>query len=189
MKEEVISAKRLAVLHKAAELFAQKGYKATTLRDLAASLNLEAASLYNHISSKQDILASLLLQLAKKYQIGIDEVLASGYSAREKLEKIIQLHIELTLKYPQVSKLSVYEWRHLDEPHLAAFLKLRRQYESKFKSLVIDNQKEGFLESIDTDIAWRCMLSSVRWIYDANLFGQNENKVELARQIKSFIFR
>ena len=52
------------ILRVAARLFKNKGYSAVTMRDLATDMGIKAASLYNHISSKQAILQEIVLAIA-----------------------------------------------------------------------------------------------------------------------------
>ena len=47
-----------------AKLFKEKGYSAVTMRDIAKALDIKAASLYNHIASKQDILKYVIISIA-----------------------------------------------------------------------------------------------------------------------------
>jgi len=51
----------------AAKLFKEKGYSAVSMRDIAQQMDIKAASLYNHIKSKQEILSSLVLHVAEKF--------------------------------------------------------------------------------------------------------------------------
>jgi AcrR family transcriptional regulator len=51
---------RTDILNTAAQIFSQKGYHGTSMQDIALSVNLQKASLYHHVSSKQEILFELL---------------------------------------------------------------------------------------------------------------------------------
>ncbi|HIB37955.1 TetR/AcrR family transcriptional regulator, partial [Mesonia sp.] len=78
--------KREHILKEAAKLFVEKGYKATSMKDIASVIGVEAASLYNHIKSKQEILVVLLGGLADRFSIGIHEINESKSASKEKLE-------------------------------------------------------------------------------------------------------
>ena len=68
-KEEIIKS--------AAQLFLERGYSAVTMRDLAKELGIKAASLYNHISSKHEILESLIISVAEEFTVGMNQILLS----------------------------------------------------------------------------------------------------------------
>ena len=50
--------RKTEIITVAAQLFKEKGYSAVTMRDIAQAMNIKAASLYNHIKSKQEIAAA-----------------------------------------------------------------------------------------------------------------------------------
>ena len=66
--------KRDIILSTSAKLFRERGYSATSMRDIANAVGIKAASLYNHISSKQDILKDLLMHIANSFVDGITEI-------------------------------------------------------------------------------------------------------------------
>ena len=78
----------------AAELFAQRGFKNTTVRDIADTAGILSGSLYHHFDSKEsmvdEILSSFQTELFKKY----DEILGSDLDARAKVEAVVRASFE-----------------------------------------------------------------------------------------------
>lgn len=98
-KEQIIKA--------AAKLFKEKGYSAVTMRDIAKALDIKAASLYNHIASKQDILKYVIISLAEEFTEGMNVIYSSSESSIDKLNQIISLHVDIAYRNPyQMSSLN-----------------------------------------------------------------------------------
>nr|GFC94191.1 hypothetical protein [Tanacetum cinerariifolium] len=66
--------KRQVILEEAAKLFKDKGYVGTSMRDIAGQVGMEAASMYNHIKSKDEILDSICFRISDIYIAQLQEV-------------------------------------------------------------------------------------------------------------------
>ena len=86
------------VIRKAAELFKDKGYAAASMRDLAQLLGIEAASLYSHIKSKEEILQSLCFDMASEFRKSLEEVEKQNATSIDKLRNGIIAHIQVMAK-------------------------------------------------------------------------------------------
>jgi len=131
------------------------------MRMIAASAAMEAASLYNHIRSKQDILEELLFSLADAFIQGMERAEGLQAGPFEKLEFLVDLHIDLTLRWPDRMALVTGEWIHLDEPKLSAYLKLRNDYEMRFRKLIQEGMEKGIFENLSSDLSLYSILSSL----------------------------
>ena len=94
------SNRKKQILKGAARLFRKRGFTATSMRDIASELQIEAPSLYNHIKGKQEILQILLLELARSFTLGMEVIISSTLTYEEQLEGLIRLHVDLTIKHP-----------------------------------------------------------------------------------------
>ena len=160
-----ISDAKASIYQAGAELFKEKGYVATSVRELASRVGLEASSLYNHIKSKEEILIHICMGNAQKFTDGIKEIESIHPKAIHRLEGIIQLHVDIAAG--SVSSVSVFndEWKHLSEPYQSEFLKMRKQYEQKVLQFVKQGIEEGSLKEVDPKIALYSFLTSLRWIH------------------------
>ena len=84
-KEEIITV--------ASQLFIEKGYNAISMRDIAQAMGIKAASLYNHINGKQEILSTIILEVAREFTKGMNDVASNDTSPIAKIKQIIELHI------------------------------------------------------------------------------------------------
>lgn len=153
------------VIRKAAELFREKGYAAASMRDLAQMLGIEAASLYSHIKSKEEILRTLCFDMAAEFRASLDEVEKQKATASEKLRRGIIGHIQVMARDLTASAVFMNEHRHLSQPYLRDFLLLRINYINRFKKIIEDGMKSGeFKDTIDKKLAVMTLFSSLNWM-------------------------
>jgi AcrR family transcriptional regulator len=152
------------ILEKAANLFKEKGYKAASMRDLAEVVGVEAASLYNHIKSKSELLHVICLAVANRFTNKIDEVEAEDIPAIAKLEKLLRFHIREMLNNYEDVIVSDREWKHLSEPYLSNFRHQRRTYRKRFASIIEEGIKKREIKKIDASTAVLIMLHAVSGI-------------------------
>lgn len=153
------------VIRKAAELFKDKGYAAASMRDLAQMLGIEAASLYSHIKSKEEILRTLCFDMAAEFRTSLDEVEKHNVPASEKLRRGIIGHIQVMARDLTASAVFMNEHRHLSQPYLRDFLLLRINYINRFKKIIEDGVKSGeFKNTIDKKLAVMTLFSSLNWM-------------------------
>jgi len=176
------------VIRSAAELFREKGYAAASMRDLAQKLGIEAASLYSHIKSKEEILQNLCFDMATEFRKSLDEVEKQKVSASEKLKSGIIGHIQVMAKDLTASAVFMNEHRHLSQPHLREFLLLRINYINRFKDIIEEGVTKGeFKNNIDRKLAVMTLFSSLNWMplwYDP---ASNINPLSLGQQLADML--
>ena len=153
------------VIRRAAELFREKGYVASSMRDLAQKMGIEAASLYSHIRSKEEILQSLCFDMAAEFRKSLEEVEKQNLTASEKLRKGIIGHVQVMAKDLTASAVFMNEHRHLSQPYLRDFLLLRINYINRFKGIIEAGMASGeFKNIIDKKLAVMTLFSSLNWM-------------------------
>ena len=102
------------ILEAAAQIFSQKGYAASSMQDIAQAVSLQKASLYYHISSKQEILVELLDRaldlLIERLQMVIDQPLPPD----EKLQTAIISYVEALTEHRELASILLFEHRSLE---------------------------------------------------------------------------
>ncbi|MFD1017521.1 TetR/AcrR family transcriptional regulator [Winogradskyella rapida] len=152
------------IIRVAAKLFKEKGYSAVTMRDLATTMNMKAASLYNHISSKQEILEKIIMRIARKFSVGMTAVKSSNDSCIVKLKKIIALHVEVSSQNIYGMAALNHDWMHL-EAQLGPYKKLRSDYENDFKEILKEGIAAGEISPIKPDVMMFSILTTLRSLY------------------------
>jgi AcrR family transcriptional regulator len=157
--------RKTEIVNISARLFKEKGYSAVTMRDIAQAMNIKAASLYNHIKSKHEILVLIIIAIAEEYTHTITDIVASEETAVEKLKKVIQLHIDITVRNPDALASLNNDWMHLPKTELADFLKMREEYEEMFRSIIKNGITDGEIRSLNPEVVIFSMLSTLRTLY------------------------
>ena len=149
----------------ATALFKSRGYAATSMRDLATALGLEAASLYSHIKSKEEILQRICFRMANEFFEGLEKAEKTVATSSEKLEAAIKSHLSVLTKQPAASAVFQNEWRHLSEPYLSDFQKLRHDYENHFRQIIKEGNASGEFSVSDEKMATLMLLSSLNFVH------------------------
>lgn len=156
-KEEIVGTAEM--------LFKKKGYSAVTMRDIAQAMGIKAASLYNHIQSKQQILSDIIIQIGEQFTEGMSEIVAAeNTTSIQKLEQIIKLHVQVTMDNPSKMATMNNDWMHLEEK-LDYYLQLRKNYEQSFRQILQEGIDKGELKAVNLEIILFSILSTLRSLY------------------------
>lgn len=156
--------RKTEIMQVASRLFRERGYSAVTMRDLATEIGIKAASLYNHISSKQQILSEIIFVIAEEFTDGIEGIAAMNADASTKLKAVVAQHITLTSENPFGMAALNNDWMHLEDK-LEYYLQLRNQYEKRFREIVLAGQQSGELKGVSHEILLFSILSTLRNLY------------------------
>jgi len=136
------------------------------MRDLASAVGIEAASLYNHIKSKNELLEGIAFDMAEDFFTELALVEDSRLNPSEKLPLYIRSHINVIVGNMNAAAVFLHEWRYLDEHKLQEFIILRVQYEDKFVQLIKEGMDCGDFKQVDEKFYTMSLFSSMNWLYD-----------------------
>jgi AcrR family transcriptional regulator len=142
----------------------ENGYAGTSMRHIAAAMNMEAASLYHHVSSKEEILRELCFGMAQAFNTAIEEVNDIYFNAEERLGMAVRAHIRQLTANLDASHVFLHEWRHLGIPAQSDFKKLRDNYEQSFRAILKSGEEEGVFSDADRKFAVLTILSALNWV-------------------------
>ena len=160
-----INDRKLEIINCAAKLFKEKGFSAVTMRDIAQVLDIKAASLYNHIKSKQEILVLIIIEIAEEFTEVMNGIVISNVTSIQKIEKVIQLHIDITIRNPEALACLNNDWMHLTDSELAYFIKMREEYEENFRQIIIKGIENQEIKNLNSEVIIFSMLSTLRTLY------------------------
>ncbi|PHR71387.1 MAG: TetR family transcriptional regulator [Lutibacter sp.] len=172
------------IIHTATKLFKKKGYSAVTMRDIAKSMGIKAASLYNHINSKQEILTNIIISLAEEFTDEMNNILKSDLNSIDKLKEIISLHVKITSENTNGMASLNNDWMHLEEK-LDYYLSLRHKYEEDFREIINEGISKKEISNSNSEIMLFSMLSTLRSLY---LWTPNQKDInELANSLSDVL--
>jgi len=160
----------------AAKLFKEKGYSAVSMRDIAQQMDIKAASLYNHIKSKQEILSSLVLHVAREFTNSTQTITSQDGTALKRLKKLIEVHIDITLHHADAIAALNNDWMHLDGQDLLDFIAMRDQYEENFRNIIKQGIQTQQIKAKEPEVILFSILSTLRTLY---LWNEKRGKLEV----------
>ena len=136
----------------AAKLFFDRGYDATTLRQVAAAAGLKVGSLYNHIDSKEHLLLQIMGGIIDDLLEDARTALASGGDAVDQLQAVLAAHIRFHAERAQEVFIGNTELRSLSESARQVVEAKRHEYESLLQDLIVAAGAAGLASVIDPKI-------------------------------------
>jgi AcrR family transcriptional regulator len=152
------------ITQKATTLFRKKGFPATSMREIAEAIGVEAPSLYNHITSKSDILKEICFRVARQYMGNLREEELKNDSCLAKMERIIRFHIMMMVEEYETVYIADHEWRHLPEPFMGEFKLQRRNYRSRLAAIIEEGIRRGEIREVHPMITVHTILAAINGI-------------------------
>lgn len=163
-KNKKISPRKEVILEKAAHLFRKHGFNATSMRDLAENVGVEAASLYNHINSKAELLQEICFKIANSFTAQLEEIIAADMNAIGKIEAVLRFHIRQMIHNYEEVYVSDREWKHLSDPYLSNFKNQRRTHRQRIAAIIEEGIRKEEIKKIDAPTAVLILLHAVSGI-------------------------
>jgi AcrR family transcriptional regulator len=187
IKTENNGSKKAVIVQHAAMLFKSKSYSASSMRDLAERVGVEAPSLYNHIGSKSELLQAICFKVGNTFIEQMEQITNSEYSIVHKIETIIRFHISMMAENFDEIYVANHEWKHLKEPYLSDFLNIRRNYEKSLVQLITTGIENKELQPINPYVAVLTILSAVRGLEFWQRNKKNISKQELENHMVNLL--
>jgi AcrR family transcriptional regulator len=165
MSTKKINPRRELIVLAAAKLFREKGYSSTGMRDIAAIVGIEAASLYNHIQSKAEILEEICFKMANSFTEQLLKVESNqDLNCLQQLEKILRFHIGMWINHLDESIVTTNESKYLNEPFYSKFNLERKEYVHRLERIIEKGMQEGMIKVIQPYTVVLSIMSALRGI-------------------------
>ncbi|SNT12258.1 transcriptional regulator, TetR family [Antarctobacter heliothermus] len=147
----------------ALRLFAERGYAAVSMRQIAAEVGLQAGALYNYTPDKQALLFSLMRDHMDDLLTDWRARPATG-SALTRLEDFVRFHIGFHLERPELVFIAYMELRNLTPDHFAVIESLRRDYEDALEAILRQGRDAGLFDVTDTKLTTLAVIAMLTGI-------------------------
>jgi AcrR family transcriptional regulator len=134
-----------------AQLFREKGYHATTTRELAERLEITRASLYYHVTKKEDLLYGISVEALDRVTSAVREAIETVDDPNERIRALILTHLTSMLTDIDMHATMLLDLQQLTGDELAEVVSLRNTYEALVASVVREAQAAGALRGDISD--------------------------------------
>lgn len=160
----VETTRRREIEDAASSLFREHGYSGTSVRDIARALDIQGASLYAHVTSKQEVLWSIVERMAERFEEAADAGLADigpVADAGTRLASLVRAHVDVVTDDIERASVFVHEWRSLAPDHRAEIARRRDAYEARFRSTIEDGVLAGTFGAADPAVTAAFILTAL----------------------------
>ena len=151
------------ILDAAAQVIRQKGFHGASMADIAEAVNLQKASLYHHVSSKQEILLALLDRALDMLIEQIGAVASQNLPADEKLRQMIRAYLKGLADNADLASVLLFEHRSLEKEQRQRHIPQRDRFEALWRDVLNQGIQEGIFNFPDPSLAVRAMMGALNW--------------------------
>jgi TetR/AcrR family transcriptional regulator, cholesterol catabolism regulator len=151
------------ILDAAAQVFRQKGYNGASMADIATTVNIKKASLYHHVSSKQEILLALLDRALEMLTQRIAPIANKSVPADKKLRLMIRVYLQSLSENSDLSSVLLFEHRSLDRKSHASHVPNRDRFEGLWRNVFNEGVKSKLFACQDSGLALRGLMGTLNW--------------------------
>jgi AcrR family transcriptional regulator len=151
------------ILDAAAQVFRQKGFHGASMSNIAEAVNLQKASLYHHVSSKQEILLALLERALGMLTEHISEIANQSIPADKKLRQMMRAYLQALAENSDLSTVLLFEHRSLDKKSHARHVPHRDKFEELWRDVINEGVRARVFDCPDTNMAVRALMGVMNW--------------------------
>jgi len=151
------------ILDAAAQAFRQKGFHGASMQDVATAVNLQKASLYHHVSSKQELLLALLERALGLLTEHISGIANQELPADQKLRRMMRAYLVALADNSDLSTVLLFEHRSLDKKSHARHVPQRDKFEGLWRDVINEGVRARVFDCADSGVAVRALMGIMNW--------------------------
>jgi len=165
------------LLDHARVLFARHGYEGVSMRDIAGSVGVRQSAIYNHFSSKQDLLVTLMVTHMENVLDAMRTAVAHKNDPIQRLEAFVRFHVTYHIDFPDDVFLAYMELRSLEKSGHDKVVPLRQAYEKALKTTLEAGRDAGVFLVENPSVTTRALLAMLTgvtvWFRDDGALDRN----------------
>ncbi|TSA00550.1 MAG: TetR/AcrR family transcriptional regulator [Rhodocyclaceae bacterium] len=180
--------RRAAIVRAAGRLFQEKGYPATTIRDIANAVGMRSGSPFYHFRTKHDMLRAVVLEGIGTMSEAVARAANSGKSPRAVFEAMLRAHLGQLLgeQGRDFAATLLHESRHLDPEELVEVVAFKDRYEAMWQKALQDLKRAGLIAD-DSQVARLFLMGALNWTVQWYRPDGPKNIEQIARQLANFL--
>lgn len=166
------------ILRAAADLFALKGYRGTTMREIADALDVRAPSLYTYFPSKQDLLDQLATQTIHEGLEALRAGLGEGATIRERFLNGMERQVRYRLQHPTQMLSMTRSVEQLSASVQEHVLGMRSDYAAEWEGILREGIAAGEFDAIDPSVTALVLLDLCSYVQVKNLWIEQQRDAD-----------
>ncbi|HTN67534.1 MAG TPA: TetR/AcrR family transcriptional regulator [Burkholderiaceae bacterium] len=178
--------RRADLIRGSARLFREKGFGATTVRDIADAVGMRSGSPFYHFKSKQEILAAVMEEGLVAGLAETERIVDSALPPAEKFRALVRSHLETVLGEGQdFIPVLLYDWRSLSPELQQRIIGLKDRYDKRWQQVLSLLKKAGLIKS-DGKVVRLLLFGAINYTVQWYKPGKGLSLDQLADQIVAF---
>lgn len=163
MPEEEKPSRREDLLRVAAELFSEKGFYGTSIRDIARSLGVSVSVIYHHFENKEGLWSEIIDYSVRILPRKLELALNGGGSAADRFRQLLRAHLEASAFYRKESKMFLVDINRLSATGDAVAQDIQRRILDIYVQVIEELRREELVKSPHAKIVAFNVLGVINW--------------------------
>ena len=153
------------ILSTAADLFRDRGYRATTVDDVAARLGMSKASVYTYFRGKDEILAEISRRTIAAFTAGLAEISRARLTPEEQLRQVVLRHVRFVVSHRSFLTVFFSEEASLPARFARGLARQKDRYDRDLEKIVQRGIRSGAFRPVSARLVVYGLLGMVNWLY------------------------
>jgi len=164
LREKKAAKKKEDILRSASLVISRKGFRQTTMEDIAAELLMTKGSLYYYFKNKEELLFYCHEQILTKALDQLEKIHQKEISSAEKMKAAIKVHLDIAIREKEIFNLTVKPAQIFSQEYIGAIEKKRDEYAGLFDQMILQGVQKGEFSVTEKKMARMIILGAANWI-------------------------